>query len=253
MNWETKHKLVLLSVVIIFITLITFYFSYDKLFPVPMCTDKIKNGTESGVDCGGDCALRCVFEIKPIKIIWVRPIKTGVDTYDVAALLSNENRDSAPQYLYYKLSLFNTDGKVVWFATSTTKVPVLSDFPVIIQNVKTKEKIKSASIELGEYPSYLTDKKYQTEIVEVLKTSFENSDISRLYVNIHNTTLTPILRFPVRVVLYDPLQNTLGVGETFIERLDKDEKKQVVFTWPNKFSETPSIIRAYPIVDPYSR
>lgn len=253
LNWETKHKLTILSVVIIVTALTIFYFSYDKIFPAPMCTDKIKNGTETGVDCGGPCSLRCSSEIKPIKVVWVKPVQTGYNTYDVAALLSNENRESAPYLLNYKMSILNADGKVVWVATSTVKVPVLSDFPVIVQNVKTNEIVKSASIELREYSSFLTDKKYQTPIVEVLNTRFENGDMSRLYVTIHNKTLTPMIRFPVRTVLYDPLQNTLGVGETFVERLDKNETKQLVFTWPNKFSELPSLIRVYPIIDPYTR
>lgn len=253
MNWETKHKLVLLSVLIIFISLVTFYFSYNKLFPVAMCTDGVKNGTEAGVDCGGSCSLRCSFEIKPIKVIWVKPVQTGVDLYDVAGLVSNENRNSSPYFLDYKLSLFNSFGKVVWSQAGQTKVPALSDFPIIVQNIKTKEKIKSANIELKESSSFLTDDKYQKTIIEVLNTSFENGDTPRLYVTIQNKTLIPILRFPVRAVLYDPLQNTLGVGETFVERLDKSETKVLTFTWSSKFSESPSLIRVYPIVDPYSR
>lgn len=251
MNWETKHKLVLISVVIIFSALILFYIFYSRLFPIPMCNDGVKNGTETGIDCGGSCALRCTSDIKPVKVIWSKAVKTAINTYDVSALLSNENRDSAPRYLDYKLSVFDTNGKVIWFGIGKTKVPVLSDFPVIIQNVKIKEKIKNTNIELKEIESFLTDKKYQSLIVETLNTQFENGDTPRLYVTIHNKTLIPILRFPVRVVLYDPLQNTLGVGETFIDRLDKDETKQLVFTWPNKFSESPSLIRVYPIIDPY--
>ncbi len=251
MNWATKRKIIYAVSFFIFLTAVFVYEARNILFPSPTCFDQKQNGFETGIDCGGVCSLRCTNQINKISVTWARAIKTGASTYDLVAMFTNKNLNSSPNKSDYLFTIYNKKGNMLDQIKGNTVVPVNSDFPVIIQNVPLKDFPYQVVATASSGNFYLTNELPSDPTIKVLGTNFEKGDISRLYANIQNTKLVVLNNVPFRAVLFDENRNTIAVGETIIDRLDKEEQKQIVFTWHNSFPP-PTFIRVYPIMDPFS-
>ena len=251
LNWNTKRKMLYAFVVSSFIISSVLYIYRDTFFPAPTCFDNKQNGYESGIDCGGVCDLRCKDEVTPLSVIWTRFILVGPNTYDLIAMVSNKNINNAPKEISYTFFIYDKDGGNISFVDGKTIVPVDTDFPVIKQNIHINKIPSALVLKVNAGPSYKVSEKPTSPTVTVSNISYEKGDTTRVYANISNTKFTRLLDLPVRVILYGNDNNIFAVGETVIPLLDKQETKTVTFTWNFPLSQTPKVIRVYPIFDPF--
>ena len=251
MDWANRRRIIYAATLAIILIAYVIYSFRDIFFPAPTCFDKAMNGYETGVDCGGTCSLKCNSEVVPLVTQWTTYIKTGTTTYDLVAMIANKNIDNAPYSIDYVFTVSDKNGRVLTRRNSSTIVPVNSDFPIIVQNVNLPPTSMTVSIDIPKANHYQTFEKADKPTIKVINSSFENGPISRVYVTIQNTKLDSVDNIPVRVVLYDVNQNTIGVGETKVDRILAEEQKNVVFTWNFQFKENPALIKVYPIVNPF--
>ena len=65
MEWRTKRKIIFALVALIILAIIiaipTFVFLNTRKVS---CFDKVQNGDETGVDCGGTCSMVCLNTVK---------------------------------------------------------------------------------------------------------------------------------------------------------------------------------------------
>ena len=249
MDWDTRRRLFYLVGTLLFIVGVSIYGFRDTLFPTPTCRDGKQNGYETGVDCGGNCARQCTSETTPISVVWSRAILVSTSTYDLAALITNKNPNSAPNALEANFIVFDESGNEIYSEKIKTEPPLLGDMPVIIQGVKLDKTPKNVSVTLDEGTYYRLPNAFATSLISTVRTRFENGKPSRVYATIKNLTRNPFVRFKVRVVLYDVSGTAIGVGSTFVERLGIEEEEIIIFTWPEKFKEPPALIRVYPILE----
>lgn len=252
MEWATKRKIIYAVATILLVISFVVYKTRTIIFPTPTCFDNKKNGFESDVDCGGTCSLRCISEVSMIEVDWVNAIKTSNNTYDFAGMLSNKNINSAPLSISYVFTAINKNGDVIKNVKGDTNVLVSGNFPVIKQNVELLEKPAKLLLKLQQNPYYATFENPKVPFVRVSNFSYESGSISRIYVDIVNTTRNVYLKLPLRMVAFDEYDNAIAVGESIIPSLDKEEQKQVVFVWHSPLSSTPTKVRAYPIISPFS-
>ena len=59
------------------------------------CFDRIMNGTESGMDCGGECVRICAADVIPAKIVWAKSFEITEGHYNSVAYIENENQTAA--------------------------------------------------------------------------------------------------------------------------------------------------------------
>lgn len=253
MKWAQRRKIVYGLSVGVFVIAIAVYFSKDLLFPTPTCTDTKQNGYETGIDCGGACALRCTTEVQVERVVWAQALPTGPSTYDLVALVANKNIDTASENVSYRFTVYNTSGEVLLVATGTALTQLDSEFPVIIQNVTLPEEPKNviATLITGKY--YKVTNTTLTPLTRTTNIRYEKTDVSRVYATVANATREPFSNLPVRVLLFDIEGNAYAAGETVIPYLDKESSKMVSFTWGSVFPKDPSRIRIYPIIDPFAR
>lgn len=250
-GWSKRRKMLYGAGVLITILALGIYFFRDTLFPTPTCFDQKQNGYEGGVDCGGICNLRCSQEIVPLSVKWSRAVKTGQNSYDLMALVSHKNIDSAPHGVRYLFTVFSKSGKEIKQIEGSTIVP-LGDFPVVKQNVELLEEPGEVSITLASKQEYYkTLENPSSPSLRVSNTRYEQGSIPRVYAMVTNTTRIPFRDVPVRVVLYDLDGNAYAGGETIISSLAKESSQEVVFTWNDAFPLNPAKISVYPILDPF--
>ncbi len=249
--WASARKTIYALVLVFGIVVLGIYGFRDTLFPTPVCNDNKQNGYEEGVDCGGVCARKCADQVMPLTVVWARALLVEDGVYDLAGMISNRNPDSTPFNLDATFTVYNAKAEIIFSKKIGVLPPSTGDLPIMIQSVRLKDIPSKVVITLGEGSSYKTSKAMQSVQISVINSSFETTNVQRAYVVIRNLTRNRFINFPVRVVLYDADQNAIGVGETFVEALDKEEDKTLVFTWKNNIPRKPLLIKAYPVLYPF--
>lgn len=247
MRRKLLYALGLLSVVI----LLGIYGFRDTLFPAPTCSDNKQNGYETGIDCGGGCARKCPNETIPLSVLWSRALPVSNGVYDLVAYVSNKNQDSAPSSLFVNFTVIDASNAVIFTRRVVTIPPAATDLPVIISNVALPSVPKVVTATLEEGTSYKIDSRFQSVQISSLNKHFENGITPRLYATLRNQTRNAFDRFTVRAVLYDEAGNAFGVGETYVEHLDKEQTADIVFTWKTPFAQTPVTMQIFPVLPPF--
>lgn len=236
---------------VITIGAVAVYMLRDTLFPEPTCFDKKQNGYEVAVDCGGICSLRCSSEVAPLTVLWSHAIKTTKVSYDLVAMVSNKNIDNASKDISYTFTVYNKQGSVIGEIKGKTLAPVDGDFPIIKQSVAIPEEPYKVTLQIEDGAHYKVHEKPTSPTLRIANERYEQGTIPRVYATIMNTKRTTVVDLPIRVVLFDENNNAYAVGETFVPRLDKEEIKDISFTWDMPLPFSPTRIRVYPIFDPF--
>ena len=245
MEWATRRRLLYGIVTVIFTLALSAFVVTRYILPDPTCFDNKKNGFEVDVDCGGTCSLKCSSEVVPLSVIWSRALPVGTSTYDIVGLIENKNINNTPRDVPYKFTIFNKNGDQIFARFGTTTIAVEDELPIIIQNISLNDMPYKTVLTLMPTKHYTAVERNPVPPIKTLRTRQEEGDIPRVYVTVKNTQQLTFTHLPVRIVLYDDDNNALGVGETFITFLDKEEQKDLVFTWKQPFSMPISRISVY--------
>jgi hypothetical protein len=251
MSWELRRKLIYTVTVLVVIASGALFFLRDILFPQPTCFDTQKNGYESGVDCGGVCALRCSEEVVPLTVMWSKAIRSGSGLYDLVAMINNGNIDNASQKVDYTFTLYDDKGLVSGSLSGATVLPLDGKVPIILQNIPIKNPPASVLATLVDGPHYKVTESPTSPTIKIINRRFENGQKPRVYAVIMNTKRQEITNLPVRIILFDDKDNAYAVGQSVVPALDKEEIKEVVFTWNEPLPFVPTRIGVYPIFNPF--
>lgn len=250
-GWSTRRRLAYAGAVIMVFTLAFVYAFRGVLFPHPTCLDGKQNGFESGIDCGGECSLRCSQDVMPLSVAWTTFSQTSSTTYDLIAYVSNKNLDNAPRGIDYSFIVHDAEGREIGNIRGKTVVP-LGDFPIIHQNATFPADPKNVSAVISNnMKHYKVKEQPANPSIRISDPKYEPGNIPRVYANVVNTTRQVFRNIPVRTVLYDADGNAFAGGETIILELGKEEVERVVFTWKRAFDSLPIKIRVIPIIDPF--
>ncbi len=251
--WEFKRKLLYSLTFIIFVCAALVFLLRGFLFPEPTCFDKKQNGFESGLDCGGTCALMCTSDVKPLSVVWAKAIRLGKDVvnYDLVAFVTNTNIDNAARGVGYTFNLFDENGNLYQTFTGSTTVPLDGSFPLIIQNVTLSKAPSNVTATLTEGNHFKVIESPTSPTVRVTGRRYEAGVIPRVYATIANSKRIDIVNLPVRALLFDNNDNVYAVGQTIIPSLPKEGTQEVIFTWGESLPYPPTRIGIYPIFDPF--
>ncbi len=88
------------------------YFLFAK--PAISCTNKIKDGTEEGIDCGGSCQKICLpSDLQSLRAPSVQVFSPVVGKLGVLINLQNPNPTLAARSFAYQLDLLNASGTII--------------------------------------------------------------------------------------------------------------------------------------------
>lgn len=251
MNWDTKQKVLYALSAVIVILGVGVFVLRDAIFPAPTCVDHKQNGFESGIDCGGTCALVCSKDVSPLKVVWSKAVTVGANMYDLVALVTNANINNASPQLGYRFIVYDKNAIPITILNGTTTAPLDGKFPIVISGVPLKVVPNNVVVKLNDGPHFTVKESPTAPTLRVTDRHFEGGEISRVYATLVNTKRLEINNLPVRVLLYDTNENVYAVGETIVPLIPKEGVKEVSFTWHNPLPKTPTRIEVYPIFNPF--
>lgn len=244
LTWARKRQFYYLLTVVGFFLVIglILFFIYK---PKPTCFDGTKNQSETGIDCGGICAIACSADVIPLKVYWTRPLKVNDGWYDVAALVENENRNFGIRKASYTLYLYGKDHVLLAKRSGETFVNPGEKFIVFTSRLNTGTGIAEQAF--MEFDKNLVWEKASmvSKVINIERKSFTNTPKPRLQIKVTNLTLDPISDLRVSTVLSDNNNNALAASATFVDKLKAQETKEIFLTWPISLPVEPSFFELY--------
>lgn len=241
MTWALKRQILYFLVLLLIIGGIGLYIAWPYFNKPPTCNDGKKNGTESGVDCGGNCILQCSFEVDQIKIIWTRAFEVVPGRYNAVAYLENNNTDTVVYKIKYKFRFADKDNLYIGKREGSTFIPAGGKFAVFEPAIDLGNSVPVyTTFEFTEAPVWVkapADKLEQLKVF-VSDINLTNEDTTpKLGAKIKNNSEFIIPEISIVAILYDELGNAVNASRTYVDPLFGNETKDIIFTWPQAFQD----------------
>jgi hypothetical protein len=245
-EWSQRRKRIILSFIfgtlILLVGLPLFFFFYRT----PTCSDNRKNGDETGIDCGGGCSKLCQADNLPIILKGdAQVVKVASTTYAVVIQAENPNVNSDILRAQYEFKLYDASSSVpIKLINGETYVPKAGKFAVfegpfdfgetipVRATFEWKDKSLTWNRNITSLPSLAVEDEFLTN---------EQSE-PRLAAELYNSSSNRISNIELTAIISDAQGNTVGVSKTFVERVEKDQRESIIFTWPQPFIGMPVLI-----------
>jgi len=237
-DWASRRKAIYLGIIVLTLSALSFAIFWKFWFRSPTCFDGVKNGDETGIDCGGSCSLVCSSgTIKPI-IKWdPRLFEILPGLWSVLVYVENPNINIEATYFPYTFTLYDENNKVLEKRNGATILPKNKTVGVFEGSIVIADgkKPKRAVFEFGDN---IVWKKNETTADNI---SITNSPLSkldsepRIVANVKNNSTEEIKNIELVAVVFDGADNAVAASRTFVESLKKNENANVFFTWPKPF------------------
>ncbi len=255
MTWALRRRILILLIVIIVVGGLSFWHYSPSIFKAPTCTDGIQNGTETGIDCGGNmCTNLCTFEVKLPTILWSRAFAVTDTVYNATASIENKN-DAAVGSIPYEFRLYDANNILVARRDGTALIPPLGRYAVIETGIAVGNGVvvKRTTFEFSSTPALW---KRISESVKNLRVATSNiafdasNPIPRLTALLTNPSPTVTLNNTlVGAILYDADDNAVNVSQTLVQILSPGASTPIVFTWPRPLPATVVRYEIIPVID----
>ncbi len=214
---------------------------YPQVNKTPTCFDGKQNGDETGVDCGGSCVRACINQVDQISIVWSRIFKVVDGRYNAVAYLTNHNKNTAINKINYRFRFADERNIYIGKRDGSTYVPPSGNFAVFEPAIDMGNSTPVyVSFEFTQVPNWVF---VPEDKINQLKVFVSNINLStpettpRLSAVIKNNSLFSIPDVNVVAILYDSLGNAVSASRTYVKILDKEESKDLNFTWPEPFDK----------------
>jgi hypothetical protein len=259
-TWSSRRKFIYASTIFIVFAAIIAAIFFSIFYKKPTCFDGVKNGNESGIDCGGSCRLLCQSNFLPPKILWGggKAEKLTSSLYNVASYIVNPNTNGAALNVPYRFSLYDSKGILIAERQGKIDLPAhrntLAFEPAV--NVGTRTPVK-VIFEFLESPVWFKSHDTLGDIAIVDKKYSEDNDAnsSSLEVTLENRSLVPYRNVTVSAILSDVDGNAIGFSRTMVDVInpkgDSVENRVIApFTWNVSRHDEVTSIEALPVQVP---
>lgn len=236
MTWAIKRQLFYVGVLVVFFCLFGFLIVSPYVNKAPTCSDNIKNGNELGIDCGGSCVRACTFEVDQISVLWSRTFEVIPGRYNAVTYLENNNKNAAVYKISYRFRFSDKNNIYIGKREGETFIPISGKFAVFEAGIGVGNSVPVyTTFEFTETPVWSkvsADKVNQLKVL-VSDVKLENQNTNpRLSATVKNDSLFSIPEVSVVAILYDNMGNAVSASRTYLDVLDREESKNISFTWP---------------------
>ncbi len=229
-SWSQKRQFFYFLIPFSVLVLILLFIYFTFFYKASTCFDGIKNGKESGVDCGGGCVLMCTGDnLEPI-VLWSKAFAVTSDVYNLVAFVQNPNIKSSSKDAYYTFRAYDGEGLLIGERSGITSVPKNRKFPVFEGGFKSTKPIKRVDFDFQD----LTWQKDESLVKDFIinNSPLENEKISpkvkgTIFNKSENAKTVELVVF-----VYDGKGNVVAVSKTVINDLLKNSTENFTFTWP---------------------
>ena len=219
-------------------------FAYVTYFYKPAtCFDGVQNQNETGIDCGGSCALLC--EAPTISVVWARPVKASSGVYHAVALVRNPDTTAGGTFSY-EVSLYDESNILIARRDGSFTIGPGEVTPLFEANIVTGERIPSRAF-FDITPGAFQRTERTLSSVRVVNWSLDEAAL-RLSADVQNYGTSTAPDTQVTALLYDANDTLISASQTRSGSLAPSERKTVLFTWQEPFSTSPARIDIVPRV-----
>jgi len=211
---------------------------YQYFYTPANCFDNIKNGSESGVDCGGSCTLICSSMVAQPVVVWAKSFKITDGQFNAVAYVENKNQGIGTPAISYVFRLFDKMGLITERSGSTV-LPPDSTYPIFEGRIDTdKREPTETTLELIPaklwLPSTFVRSQFKTSSLQLLGVDAR----PRLNVTMNNTALSEAKDVEVVATIFSAQGVPLTASQTFIKKIPGRSQSDIVFTWPRPIAKT---------------
>lgn len=254
MTWAFKRQLFYLSILAILFGAIGFWIGYPYFNQPPTCNDRKQNGNETGVDCGGSCALACLTDVDKISVFWSKSFRVVPGRYNAVAYLENKNENTVVNKIKYRFRFADANNIYIGKREGEAYIPPAGKFAIFEPAVDMGNSVPVyTTFEFTEVPVWVRVPKEQVDQIKVFTSDvlIEDEDTRpKLSAKVKNDSLFTLPDVNVVAILYDENGNAITSSSTYIETLHGGETLPINFTWQEPFSSkvvTREIIPLYNI------
>lgn len=250
MSWGTKRRNIVLFTLFLFIIIPVGAISFILFYEKPTCFDGVQNSNELGVDCGGACELLCTNQVTKPVVLWERHFRVVDGVYNLLAYIENPNPTAYLRGAQYIFKIYNEENVLIGEENGTVSIAPKSVRPVIKSNVKTFAQVPTRT-EFSFVGELVYEQTEPKDSLIVIKDEFleQEKTSPRVKAKIQNISLKNIQNIDVVVLVYDVFDTVLGTSSTFVDKLNSEETRDIIFTWPQSFSDDVARIELIPLYD----
>jgi hypothetical protein len=217
----------------------------------PTCFDKLKNGDEKGVDCGGSCAAFCKDTTIDLNVVWQRYFLVSEGNYNAMAYVENKNSDAAAVNLPYEFKLLDENNVVLDERQGVLNIGPKEIVPIIQNNFDTGKRIpKRVDFNFLSEPKWEKQNPRQSNLVFKDETiDDEEKRFTRIKAVVFNNSYEELSKIKLVVLIYDQNGNAIASSSTIVPKLSSNESQNIVFTWPTYFNDEISKFEIIPVYE----
>lgn len=242
MTWALKRQMLYIGVIVGFISIFLIALIAPQFDRMPNCADGTRNGSETGVDCGGLCLRACLTEVDKISVLWSRAFRVVDGRYNAVAFLENHNQNTAINSIGYRFRFGDENNVYIGKREGKVFIPPSGRFAIFEPAIDVGSSVPVyTTFEFTEMPDWMQVSKEKIDQLKVLisEISFVDEDTSpKLSATIKNDSLFIIPGVSVVAVLYDEEDNAISASSTYLDVLEGEESREINFTWPEPLQST---------------
>ncbi len=156
--WSTKRRFMYGASVVFILALVLGGIFWKVLYKSPQCSDGVKNGNETGVDCGGSCKNLCTSDALTPVVLWSKIFNISGDVYSAVAYIENPNINSKNPKASYKFKIYDAENNLITVKEGETSIPKGRKFAVFETGIVLKgSKPKSAELTFTSFSPWQKD------------------------------------------------------------------------------------------------
>lgn len=250
MSWSSRRKALYGGVVFGLLFVLIGSIAFSILYKPPTCFDGLKNGDESGTDCGGSCERVCPSAFLSPKVFWTSYESIAPGLYNLSAYIVNPNIDGEVDRAPYKITIYDNDGSILTEVKGNVQIPPNRNTLAFIGAVDVAKRVPYRALFEFTGPLDWYKSTDQLGYLSISNKDYSESESgSSLLVTIKNNNVNTIGRFSVYVVLYDKDSNAIGFSKTNIDGIAGRGTVTAPFTWPNSRDGKVVSIEVLPVLE----
>jgi von Willebrand factor type A domain len=235
-SWSIRRQF-LFSLIPVAMLVAFSFFVYIKYFKTyPTCFDSVKNGTETGIDCGGTCSLVCQGDAIAPVVLWSKSFNVSGGVWNSVAYIQNPNTGLSAKSVSYEFRLYDKTNTLIVRRQGSIDIPSNKTFVVFEGGVNASGKgVYRTDFEFLKQAEWIKDN------IRDLPVDIENSPIEnattlpKIKGFVTNPNLSQVGPLELTALIMDSKNNVVDASKTVVDVISPGEKVPFVFTWPNTF------------------
>lgn len=235
LSWSFRRKLVYSGTTFVLAVALTTFVWLEFFHAAPTCFDNKQNGSETGVDCGGSCALVCKGVAQPPSVQWARVFQDGSSgTYTAVAYVQNNNPGGSAHAVHYYFQFYDANNKLINEQDGVADIPPVKVVPIVVPSIDVGARTIA-------HVQFFFDDTYPivwnvippTQIPSIHATGQQLSTSgTRLSATLENDSVFDAQRVEAVAILYDQAGVARAASTSLVPLIPHKSSTSVVFTWP---------------------